>query len=292
MAQFQWFPGHMAKTLRELKELLKLCDLIIEVCDSRIVSSGRNPLIDELSSGKPRIIVLNKEDLADPQVSSLWLEQFKAAGEEAILLDARNARQVKNLQNLSKKLCQAPIARAKARGRRNYTARVLVLGIPNCGKSTLINSLVGKRKAETANKPGVTRNLKWWKLGAELQLLDSPGLLWPKIDKRDQAIKLGACAAIKDEVMPRVELAGELVLLLFKLYPMLKAEKFSLLALDENDLAGMSKAEQANFYLEHIAKNYGFIQHDGKSDLNRTAVFILKQFRSAKLGRLSLDWPS
>ncbi|MDO5033302.1 MAG: ribosome biogenesis GTPase YlqF [Eubacteriales bacterium] len=288
MPDIQWFPGHMAKTLRELKESIKLCDLVVEVCDARIVRSSRNPELQEIIAGKQKILVLNKQDLADPQVSQAWLQYFADRGETALAIDARQAKAAKNLQKLAKDLSADILARAKARGRISRPLRILVAGIPNCGKSTLINSLIGKSRAQTANKPGVTRQLQWWKLGSDLQLLDSPGLLWPKLESRAAQIALGSTGAVRDEIMARQELAGELLYLLSKLYPAQMAANYGLKA---DRYQGKSQFEINTQILSQLAEDLGFLRQGGEMDLDRAADHALRQFRQARLGRFSLEQP-
>lgn len=288
MPDIQWFPGHMAKTLRELKETIKLCDLVVEVCDARIVRSSRNPELQEIIQGKQRIIALNKQDLADPEINQTWLNYFKDREEPVLLLDARQAKDAQALQKLAKELSADILARAKARGRISRPIRILVAGIPNCGKSTLINSLIGKRRAQTANKPGVTRQLQWWKLGADLQLLDSPGLLWPKLESREAQIALGATGAVKDEIMTRTDLAGELLYLLTGLYPAPMADQYGL---QIEDFEGDSQLEINHKILEHLASALGFLRQGGEPDLERAADHALRQFRQGRLGRFSLESP-
>ncbi len=288
MPDIQWFPGHMAKTIKELKDTIKLCDLVVEVCDARIVRSSRNPELQEIIQGKQRIIALNKQDLADPVVNQAWLHYFKDRGEPVLLLDARQAKDAKALQKLAKELSSDILARAKARGRVSRPIRILVAGIPNCGKSTLINSLIGKRRAQTANKPGVTRQLQWWKLGSDLQLLDSPGLLWPKLESREAQVALGATGAVKDEIMARTQLAGELLYLLTGLYPAMMADHYGL---RREDYEGDSQLEINHKILSQLAADLGFLRQGGEPDFDRAADHALRQFRQGRLGRISLESP-
>lgn len=288
MPDIQWFPGHMAKTFRELKESIKLCDLVVEVCDARIVRSSRNPELQDIIQGKQRIIALNKQDLADPLVNQAWLNHFQDRGEPVLLLDARRAKDAQALQRMAKQLSAEILAKAKARGRVSRPIRILVAGIPNCGKSTLINSLIGKKRAQTANKPGVTRQLQWWKLGSDLQLLDSPGLLWPKLESREAQVALGATGAVKDEIMARFDLAGELIYRLAQIYPDLIFERFSIKL---EDYRGNQQAEINHKILSQLALDFGFLRQGGEPDLDRAADYALQQFRQGRLGRLSLEMP-
>ncbi|MDO5015783.1 MAG: ribosome biogenesis GTPase YlqF [Eubacteriales bacterium] len=292
MAEVQWFPGHMAKTIRELGETIKVCDLVLELCDARIPRSSRNPILDELAQGKLRLLVLNKADLADPKATEAWLEHFEQEGMQAMAINALKANDVRKLQLQIKKM-SAPIkARAEARGRRSRPIRILICGVPNVGKSSLINSLIGRKKAATANKPGVTRNLQWLKLGTELQLLDSPGLLWPKLETKEEQIALGAVAAVKDDILPREELAGDLLLLLLEYYSFILGPQ---LELDEDDLASIfeqaSREEAAHRALYLVAKSFKLVRQGGEPDLQRASQFVLKQFRAATWGKFSLEFP-
>lgn len=289
MSQIQWFPGHMAKTLRELKENINLCDCIIEVCDARMPESSRNPQLNELIQHKRRLLLLNKEDLADPAETAAWLSFYKATGMAVISGNAIEKKSIRAVQESVLNMNRDIIERAKARGRMTRPIRTLVAGIPNCGKSTLINGLVGRKKAETSDRPGVTRALSWLKSGTDLQLLDSPGLLWPKLETRHEQIVLGACAAIKDDIMPLQDLAGELILLIAERYPATAAEKFQLSLSDfkQED----SRLEIGRQCLQHTARIRSILKQGGELDLQRCARQVLTGFREGTLGRLSLESP-
>ena len=291
MAQVQWFPGHMAKTIKQLEETIKVCDMVLEVCDARIPNSSRNPILDDLAQGKERIIVLNKADLADPNVTQAWLDYYAQDGQNAIAIDARNKNDIRALKKQINDQTKDIVEKAKARGRRNRPVRLLVAGVPNSGKSTLINTLIGKKKAQTANKPGVTRSLQWLKLEGQLQLLDSPGLLWPKLETRQEQISLGSCAAVRDDIMPREELAGELLLRLKDLYPEIMEIELGLHKPVDEAQKEITEQERALLALTTVAERFHMTKQAGEADLLRTAQFVLKQFRDGVWGQLSLESP-
>lgn len=291
MANIQWYPGHMAKTMRALREELSLCDTVLELCDARAPLSSRNPRLAEAIGEKKRILLLGKADLADPQATQAWLDAFHAQGLAAYALDSRQMSRARQLQTILVEDHQEIIARARARGRLTRPIRLIVAGIPNVGKSTLINSLLGRRKAQTANRPGVTRSFQWLKAGTTLELLDSPGLLWPKLDTRQAQIVLGAIAAIKDDIMPLEELAGELLLHLQSRYPQLLSERLQVDLPSPESCSALSWQEQANACLAAYARRYAFLLQGGTADLARSARHILKSFREGSWGRLSLEIP-
>lgn len=289
MDPINWYPGHMARSFRELKAALPLCDCVVEVTDSRLPYSGRNPELGKLIEEKRRLILLNKKDLADPVVTQRWISYYTEQGVKALACDARQAKEIKWVEEELTRLCQPIIDKARQRGRINRPLRVLIAGIPNSGKSTFMNSWAGKKVQKTANKPGVTRALQWSASGGSLQLLDSPGLLWPKLDTRHQQIVLGATSAIKDEIMPLLELAGELLVLLFQLYPD-KLESILMVnrsILDDNKLL----QAQAEELLRLWTAKQGFLLPGGEPDLKRGAVHCLKVFRDGRLGQFTLETP-
>ncbi len=285
--QIQWFPGHMAKTLRELREEMGLCDCIVEVCDARIPRSSRNPELLRIAESKTRLLLLNKEDLADAATTEEWLKFYAAKGQAAMATQAQRQGSAKAVARKILELNEEKIARARSRGRINRPIRCFVAGIPNCGKSTLVNSLVGRKAAATSNKPGVTRSLSWLKAGTHLSVLDTPGLLWPKVEEREAAIVLGACAAIKDDVMPLTELAGEFLLLLCQRYAGMMEREYGLVLTN----ADYTEAEQGELLLEVLARNRGLLRQGSEADLQRAARHILTAFRSGSLGHLSLESP-
>ena len=197
----QWFPGHMAKAKREVSEKLKFVDIVFELVDARLPLSSRNPLLNQILQQKPRIMLLNKADLADPKQTKQWIEYFKAQGILALAINAQENQGVKQILPLAKEALAEKIARDKARGLKPRAIRAMIIGIPNVGKSTLLNRLVGKKIAQTGNKPGVTKGQQWLKLGNELELLDTPGILWPKFDDQEIGMKLALTGAIKDQLL-------------------------------------------------------------------------------------------
>lgn len=288
MAQIQWFPGHMAKTIRQLKEQLNLCDAVIEVTDARFPMSGRNPELVKLTSHKKRLLFLNKDDLADPALTRIWLDHFEEANLPALAGDARKAKSAAALEERLLAMNQELLERARERGRIIRPLKILVAGIPNSGKSTLINTFCGRKTAATSNKPGVTRALSWIKAGSRLLLLDSPGLLWPKLESRHEQIVLGASAAIKDDIMPLEELAGELLLLLCTRYPDVIRQKWEIgLAKDP----AHSSAEQGRELLRRLGIRKNLLRQEGAVDFHRSALYCLRSYRDGELGGLSLESP-
>lgn len=270
-----WYPGHMKKTRELISENLKSVDVSIEIIDARIPKSSRNPVIDELVSGKKRIVILNKIDLADAQESEKWEEYLKKSGAEVVSLNAKSGEGVKKLFYVLEKIEQE-------RPRNNKSIRplrIMVVGIPNVGKSSLINRLTGKKSTKVGNRPGVTKGKQWLTLKNKMQLLDTPGILWPKFEDAKVGLHLAFCGAIKDEIMDAGDLAFELIKLLQHDYPNLLTDRYSLEELYEDPLANM----------EQIAIKRGFIMAGKKIDYERCARTILDEFRSAKIGRITLE---
>ncbi|NLO37520.1 MAG: ribosome biogenesis GTPase YlqF [Clostridiaceae bacterium] len=274
-----WFPGHMAKALREMKEMLKQVDLVIETCDARIPAASRNPELVRLIQNKPSLLVLNKEDLADPAVTRLWLEQFASQGLEALPCSSIRRLGCKQIVLAAKRLTQDKTDRALAKGRIFRPVRILVAGIPNTGKSTLINALSSRKAAQTADKPGVTRQLSWIKAGP-LELLDSPGVLWPRIDSQLQQRHLAATGAIKDNLLSGEDIARQTLEELCRLYPDLIRQRFRIDPL----AADLDRLEQA-------AVSRGCLMSGGRADIERFAALFLDELRGGRIGRISLEKP-
>jgi len=270
----------MTKSIRAMKEQISLIDLLIEVVDSRIPSSSRNPDIDELGKGKFRIIVLGKPDLADKSVTALWRAQFENAGIGVLEADCRKASDVSRIKALVTSVCAEKIERDKKRGIVGRPIRAMVCGIPNVGKSTFINSLCGRGAAKTGNKPGVTRSNQWIKTKAGIELLDTPGILWPKIDSEEASRNLAFIGSMNDEVLDSYGMSGELIEVLRTLYPGLIAGRYDI---DESG--------EVTSVIEKIAASRGCITAGGEYNTDKASGILLSDFREGKLGRISLERP-
>ena len=276
-----WFPGHMAKTLRELKTYLKMVDLVIETCDARIPESSRNPELHRLLGQKPRILVLNKADLADRSVTDSWIAWYRNKGLTAISCDSLHKSGLKELEKACQDLVRHKTERALAKGRLTIPIRALVAGIPNTGKSTLINGLCGRKLAKTADKPGVTRHISWIRTGGQLELLDSPGILWPRLGDDRSKLLLAATGAIRDELLPVEDVTVASLQLLADEYPEMLRERYKM-----NDVAapGIDLLEQA-------ARLRGCLLPGGRLDTLRFSTLFLDELRAGKIGRISLEKP-
>lgn len=289
MARINWFPGHMAKTLRLLKEQLSACEFVIEVLDARLPEASQNPELASLLAHKQRLCILNKADLADPVCTSQALEGFKAQGIPSLACDVRKASDVQKILQLARSQNAERIARAKARGRVARPIRTLVAGIPNTGKSTLINGLCGKKVAKTANTPGVTRQLSWSRAGQDLLLLDSPGLLWPRFETVHEQYSLALSGAIRDDILPMEKVAAAFLIYLGAVYPEQLKARYAF------DLAAKLQAcpytgdDRALWALERLCEAQGMKRQSGEADLLRMAKRLIQDFRSLKLGRISLE---
>ena len=230
----QWYPGHMTKAKRQMQEDIKLIDLIIELVDARVPLSSRNPDIDEQGKNKSRLILLNKSDLADERQNEAWKTYFQAKGFYVVKVDSRNGSGMKAINNVIQEACKEKIERDRRRGIKNRPIRAMVVGIPNVGKSTFINSLAGKTAAKTGNKPGVTKGKQWIRLSKTLELLDTPGILWPKFEDQTVGLRLAFIGSIKDEILQTEELASELVKFLNQSYPGVLEEKYTIESSDDN----------------------------------------------------------
>ena len=283
--QVQWFPGHMAKTKRMIQEQLKLVDVVIELVDARMPISSRNPLLDQLvGDKKPRIIILNKEDLADPQRTAYWINQFnQQRGYRAFAFNATIGKKqlISRLKEALLELTKEKRERMAQKGVRKQTIRCMIVGIPNVGKSTFINILVGKKAAQTGDKPGVTRGTQWIRLDEDLELLDTPGILWPKFEDEEVGLRLAVTGAINDDVFDHDEAALKLLTFLQKRYPRQLQERFKL---TEEDLA-----QEPLYILEQIGRNRGCLLKGGRIDYGKVSKGILIDFRQAKIGRITLE---
>ena len=278
--QVQWYPGHMTKARRQIEENLKLVDLILELVDARVPASGRNPDIGSLGQQKPRLIVLTKADLADASVTERWIETYTAQGLRAIALDARASATKKILATQIREACREKLERDKRRGIRKSQIRVLVAGIPNVGKSTLINSLAKKASAKTGDRPGVTKGQQWIRLAEGIDLLDTPGLLWPKFESKEVGLRLAWIGSIREEVLATEELSLSLIDHLRCTYPNALSGRY-----------GIDESGSAEEILTSIAVERGCIRGGGEADTEKAASLLLEEFRHAKLGRITLERP-
>ena len=271
---FQWYPGHMTKAKRMMQENIKLIDLVIELVDARIPLSSRNPDIDELGKNKARLVLLNKADLAEDKWNDAWAEYFKKKGFSVVKVNSRKGGGIKSIQGVIREACAEKIERDRKRGILNRPVRAMVVGIPNVGKSTFINALAGKACAKTGNKPGVTKGKQWIRLNKQVELLDTPGILWPKFEDQEVGLKLAFIGSIKDEVLQREELAAELIHFLRTAYPEVLADKYDI-EMDEDDYV----------VLNRIAKSRNCIVRGNELDTEKAALLLLDDFRNGKLER-------
>ena len=278
----QWYPGHMTKTRRQMAESLKLVDAVCELLDARIPLSSRNPDIDEMFSSKPRMVILNKADQADQNITRRWKEYFKSKGMAVIETDCKTRRGINDFAPALRELLKDQIAKWNEKGQVGRPVRVMIVGIPNVGKSTLINQLAGRKTAKTEDRPGVTRGKQWVKVDEKLELLDTPGILWPKFDDPKVGLRLAFTGAVKDAIMDTETLAFELMKLLATEYPDRVRERYKIEP-DPNS--------EGWEILEAAGRKRGFLISGGEIDLDRMAKVLLDEYRAGKLGRLSLETP-
>ncbi len=277
---FQWYPGHMTKARRMMQENIKLIDLVIELVDARIPLSSRNPDIDELGRQKSRLILLNKADLAENKWNDAWIEYFKDKGYLAVKVNSKKGGGIKNIQSVIQEACKEKIERDRKRGILNRPVRAMVVGIPNVGKSTFINTLAGKACAKTGNKPGVTKGKQWIRLNKGVELLDTPGILWPKFEDQQVGMKLAFIGSIKDEILNTEELAAEFLKFMQHHYPGIIAGKYNI-------------EETGDVYevLNRIAESRHCIVRGNELDVEKAAALLMDDFRSGRLGELTLEYP-
>ncbi len=284
--QIQWFPGHMAKTRRKITEDLKLVDIVLELLDARIPASSSNPVLREIIQNKPRVVVLNKSDLADPKQTMRWIAKYRELGLSAIQVESKTG---KGLPALYRAVCEElkeQIAGWERKGMSGRPIRVMVLGIPNVGKSSIINRMLiggGAGRAEVRDKPGVTRQNRWFTIGKGFELLDTPGVLWPKFENPIVGERLAFTGAVKDEILDTEGLAGRLLEVLSGLYPQSLENRYKL-KLSNEHLAGHE-------LLELVGRKRGMLISGGEIDTDRAAITVLDEFRGGKLGAISLEWP-
>lgn len=276
----QWYPGHMTKAKRQMQEDLKLIDLIIELVDARIPFSSRNPDIDEMGKGKARLILLNKSDLADDRANDQWTAYFQNKGCHVVKVNARSGAGLKSIQGVIREACKEKIERDLRRGIKNRPIRAMVVGIPNVGKSTFINSYAGKACTKTGNRPGVTKGKQWIRLNKTLELLDTPGILWPKFEDPSVGVRLALVGSVRDEILNLEELSLELISYLVKQYPGLLEKRY-----------GIEEEGTPVSLLEGIARNRKCLMKGEELDYARAASILLEEFRGGKLGKITLELP-
>ena len=277
----QWFPGHMTKTNRMIKAQLSQIDMVMEIVDARVAKSSKNPDIAAITEGKPRLIVINKIDLADPKVTKKWVAHYTAQEDHVVVADSRTKSGVSAIIPAIRNIMAEKTAQLKARGMGGKAIRVMVVGIPNAGKSSLINCLAGSRKAKVEDRPGVTRGKQWVSIADTIELLDTPGVLWPKFARQEDAQRLAFTGAIKDDVVDIQWLACLLLSVLRSDYPALIKERFKLEDLD-GDVYEL---------LKKIGRKRGMLISGGEIDTERASIMLLDEFRGGKLGKISLEKP-
>ena len=278
----QWYPGHMTKARRMIEENVKQVDAVCELLDARIPRASRNPDIDAIAAGKPRLVILNRADLADPAVTARWKRHFEAQGLAVLETDARSGRGVKDFAPSIEKLLRDKRLEFEAKGQVGRSLRVMILGIPNVGKSTFINKVAGRKAALAGDKPGVTRGKQWIRVNPTLELLDTPGILWPKFESPEVGELLAITNAVKAEVVDRETLGANFMLRLRRYYPQALAERYR-----------FAPDPEANGFelLEAAGRKRGFLVSGGDVDIERMAATLLNEYHEGKLGRLSLEAP-
>ncbi len=279
----QWYPGHMTKTKRMIQENIKMVDIVIELVDARIPLSSKNPDIDVFAKDKYRIIILNKCDLANPTITNEWKEYFENKGFSVVLANSVKGDGINNVYTVARSLMAEKIERLRQRGRIFVPIRSMIVGIPNVGKSTLINKYVGKKITETGDRPGVTKSKQWVKLKKDFELLDTPGILWPKFTDQQVGIKLAITGAINDKILDIETLSIELIKTLVKLDKKIIENRYNIEINDEDTPYEI---------LENIARKRGFIAKGNELDIERCAIILIDEFRASRLGTVSLERPS
>lgn len=283
MKQIQWFPGHMAKTRRLITANLKLVDAVVEIVDARTPLSSRNPEMDRLTAGKPRLVLLNKSDLADDRAAQMWINYFRNSGAEALAVDCKSGKGLKNvLPTVRTKVLAELMEKRERSGMSGAPVRLMIVGIPNVGKSSLINKLAGGKRAKVEDRPGVTRTKQWVKLDGNVELLDMPGVLWPKFEDQEAAIRLAFTGAISDDILDIETLAMKLLKYLAEEYPQSLRERYKI---------EFDGSESGIELLERVGKKRGMMISGGEINTERAAITVIDEFRSGKLGRITLEMP-
>ena len=278
----QWYPGHMTKTRRRLEEDLRLVDAVCEIVDARIPASSRNPDIDAICGDKPRMVILNRIDMADARMTDIWTAHLRSRGFAVVRTDCKNRRGLDKFLPAVRELLADKLRRYAEKGFVNKPLKLMVVGIPNVGKSTFINQIAGRKGAKAENRPGVTRGTQWVTVDRGLLLLDTPGILWPKFDDEEVGRRLAYTGAVKDDVLDCETLAANLMRMLWQRYPDALRERYKLEAAED---------ESGFALLEAAAKKRGFLLSGGVADTERMARVLLEEFRSCKIGRFTLEAP-
>lgn len=281
---YQWYPGHMTKAKRMMQENIGLIDLVIELVDARIPLSSRNPDIDELGKNKSRVVLLNKSDLADAGANRVWMEYFKNKGFHVLEINARSGQGLKSIHGIVRDACREKIERDRKRGIKNRPIRAIVVGIPNVGKSTFINSFAGKACTKTGNKPGVTKGKQWIRMNKELELLDTPGILWPKFESEEVGRNLALIGSMNDEILEMTELAADLIGYLLKYYRDELAHRYQMKNIDDMTTPLM--------VLKHVCENRKCYKKGQEADYEKASSIVMEDFRSGRIGRITLELPA
>ncbi|TNJ64269.1 ribosome biogenesis GTPase YlqF [Paenibacillus hemerocallicola] len=287
MTTIQWFPGHMTRAKRQIQEKLKLIDVAFELLDARVPLSSRNPMIDDILLNKPRIVLLNKADLADPNVTREWIAYFAETGIEAVPIDSVTGEGVRSIPERAKHVLRDKIEAQLRKGMNPRSVRALIVGIPNVGKSTLINRLAGKHVAATGDRPGVTKGQQWIKSSGGLELLDTPGILWPKFEDSQVGFRLAAIGSINDQIVNVEDVAYHAIRYMSETYPQELKERYELEQLPGED----PQPDEIVDVMERIGKKRGCLQSGGTVNLEKASMVVLRDLRGGKLGRLSLERP-
>ena len=292
MATVQWYPGHMSKARREMEADMKLVELVIEIVDARCPVSSRNPDIDKIAKGKSRLILLNKADLADKYISEKWKKYFEDKGIRVVFINSKQKEGIRNVLPNVKEVCADKIKRNLERGIKNQPIRAMVVGIPNVGKSTFINAFAGRNITKTGDKPGVTKGKQWIKINPELELLDTPGILWPKFEDQEVGKRLAMIGSINDEILVVEELAGNLLDYLYDNYFDLIKERYKI---DEDTLKSLEDDAQfvtkESLLLDKVSLTLGCLKKGGVPDYFKAASRFLDEFRAGRIGKISLERP-
>ena len=285
MQNIQWFPGHMTKTQRMIAANLSLVDAVVEILDARIPRSSRNPEMDRMVGTKPRLLLLNKADMADPAATSRWIQAYRKENRVALAVDCRSGKGISGFAPaVRQQLLRELLEKRQAHGMSGAPIRLMVVGIPNVGKSSFINRMAQSKRAKVEDRPGVTRTKQWVKIGNQMELLDMPGVLWPKFEDQTVARRLAFTGAINDDIMDLEALAGLLLCYLAKAYPQVLEQRYKMTGLDEI-------AEDGYAMLELLGRKRGMLISGGEVNLERAAITLLDEFRSGKLGRITLELP-